>query len=109
MKDTLITISNELLDDVNDLSPTRIEKLRQDRFVYYTLSLLFEFLCESQARYTEGIVRKKKPVKENNGMEKKKKLWVSRLSTIHIELTKLQNIFVVLLFHIHYNFFIFYK
>ncbi|KAI5335449.1 hypothetical protein L3X38_025582 [Prunus dulcis] len=31
MKDTLITISNELLDDVNDLSPTRIEKLRQDR------------------------------------------------------------------------------
>ncbi|PQM41011.1 ATP-dependent DNA helicase Q-like 4A isoform X2 [Prunus yedoensis var. nudiflora] len=31
MKDMLITISNELLDDVNDLSPMRIEKLRQDR------------------------------------------------------------------------------
>ncbi|KAK9929178.1 hypothetical protein M0R45_026284 [Rubus argutus] len=31
MKDMLITISNELLDDVNDLSPAQIEKLRQDR------------------------------------------------------------------------------
>ncbi|OVA10929.1 Helicase [Macleaya cordata] len=30
-KDMLIAISNELLDNVNDLSPLQIEKLRQDR------------------------------------------------------------------------------
>lgn len=32
MKDMLITISNELLDNFNDLSPVKTEKLRQDRF-----------------------------------------------------------------------------
>lgn len=37
MKDMLITISNELLDDVNELSPAQIEKLRQDRFAYQLL------------------------------------------------------------------------
>ncbi|KAF3444465.1 hypothetical protein FNV43_RR14157 [Rhamnella rubrinervis] len=31
MKDMLITISNELLDNFNDLSPGKIEKLREDR------------------------------------------------------------------------------
>ncbi|XP_070680618.1 ATP-dependent DNA helicase Q-like 4A isoform X2 [Malus domestica] len=34
MKDTLIIISNQLLDDVNDLSPEQINKLRQDRFIH---------------------------------------------------------------------------
>ncbi|KAK9286396.1 hypothetical protein L1049_014792 [Liquidambar formosana] len=32
MKDMLIVISNELLDNVSELSPVQIEKLRQDRF-----------------------------------------------------------------------------
>lgn len=32
LKDMLITISNELLDNFNDLSPVQMEKLHQDRF-----------------------------------------------------------------------------
>ena len=33
MKDMLIAVSNELLDNATNLSPEQIEKLRQDRFV----------------------------------------------------------------------------
>ena len=33
MKDKLISISNKLLDDADDLSPQHFEKLRQERFV----------------------------------------------------------------------------
>ncbi|KAH0988037.1 hypothetical protein GBA52_015214 [Prunus armeniaca] len=48
MKDTLITISNELLDDVNDLSPTRIEKLRQDRLqLNKKIQQLERYLCNN--------------------------------------------------------------
>lgn len=32
MKDMLIAISNELLDNIAELSPEKVEKLRQDRF-----------------------------------------------------------------------------
>lgn len=31
MKDVLLAISNELLDDAADLSPDRVEQLRQER------------------------------------------------------------------------------
>jgi hypothetical protein len=41
MKDMLIVISNELLDDVNELSPEQIQKLRRDRFASRLISLLF--------------------------------------------------------------------
>ncbi|BFG30236.1 hypothetical protein CerSpe_165100 [Prunus speciosa] len=48
MKDTLITISNELLDDVNDLSPTRIEKLRQERLqLNKKIQQLERYLCNN--------------------------------------------------------------
>lgn len=37
MKDTLIVISNELLDNVNELTSEHIEKLRQDRFASHLI------------------------------------------------------------------------
>ena len=33
-KDNLIAISNELLDNIDNLSPTQIAKLRQDRLAF---------------------------------------------------------------------------
>lgn len=42
MKDLLITISNELLDNFNDLSPEQMEKLRHDRFA--SMFLVFSLL-----------------------------------------------------------------
>lgn len=39
MKDMLISISNELIDNFDGLSPEKTEKLRQDRFISY-LSLV---------------------------------------------------------------------
>lgn len=38
MKDMLILISNELLDNVNELNPEQIEKLRQDRYASCLIS-----------------------------------------------------------------------
>ena len=37
----LITISNELLDNFNDLSPAYLEKLRQKRFSFHPPSLIY--------------------------------------------------------------------
>lgn len=47
MKDMLITISNELLDNFNDLSPVRMEKLHQHRFAAYS----FVFSCNECRMY----------------------------------------------------------
>ena len=41
MKNALIAISNELLDDDTDLSPDRIQELRQERSI--SKSILFPF------------------------------------------------------------------
>lgn len=41
MKDVLLAISNELLDDATDLSPDRVEQLRQERSI--SQSFLFSF------------------------------------------------------------------
>ncbi|KAL6176388.1 hypothetical protein ACLB2K_053022 [Fragaria x ananassa] len=46
LKDRLITISNELLDDVNELGPEQIEKLRQDRLqLNKQIQALERYLC----------------------------------------------------------------
>ncbi|KAM5574436.1 ATP-dependent DNA helicase Q-like 4A [Rosa sericea] len=48
MKDMLIAISNELLDDVNELSPKQIEKLRQDRLqLNKQIQPLESYLCSN--------------------------------------------------------------
>ncbi|KAM1027197.1 hypothetical protein ACFX2A_040992 [Malus domestica] len=48
MKDTLIIISNQLLDDVNDLSPEQINKLRQDRLqLNKQIQQLEKYLCNN--------------------------------------------------------------
>nr|XP_028961148.1 ATP-dependent DNA helicase Q-like 4A isoform X6 [Malus domestica] len=48
MKDTLIIISNELLDDVNDLSPEQINKLRQYRLqLNKQIQQLEKYLCNN--------------------------------------------------------------
>ena len=39
MKDLLISISNELLDNFDGLSPEQTKKLRQDRFASYITSM----------------------------------------------------------------------
>lgn len=44
MKDKLIGISNELLDNAAELSPVQIEKLRQDRLLissFFLLSIVY--------------------------------------------------------------------
>lgn len=40
LKDRLISISNDLLDNVNNLSPVQIDKLRQERFAIQYLIYL---------------------------------------------------------------------
>lgn len=44
MKDNLIAISNELLDNVTELTPEVVEKLRHDRFAPTPLPSLCKFL-----------------------------------------------------------------
>ncbi|XP_050375562.1 ATP-dependent DNA helicase Q-like 4A [Argentina anserina] len=46
MKDRLITVSNELLDNVDELSPPQIERLRQDRMqLNKQIQALESYLC----------------------------------------------------------------
>ncbi|KAL5580398.1 hypothetical protein UlMin_012840 [Ulmus minor] len=48
MKDMLISISNELLDNVNDISPAQMEKLRLDRLeLNKQIKLLETYLCSN--------------------------------------------------------------
>ncbi|KAL5538281.1 hypothetical protein UlMin_046296, partial [Ulmus minor] len=48
MKDMLISISNELLDNVNDISPAQMEKLRLDRLeLNKQIQLLETYLCSN--------------------------------------------------------------
>ena len=46
MKNMLIAISNELLDDDTDLSPDRIQELRQERFISQSFFFLFSWLLK---------------------------------------------------------------
>ncbi|KAK9044368.1 hypothetical protein V6N11_072674 [Hibiscus sabdariffa] len=47
MKDTLIAVSNELLDNVTNLSPEQIEKLRQDRLqLNKQIQQLEKYICD---------------------------------------------------------------
>lgn len=43
MKDMLIAVSNELLDNATELNPGQIDKLRQERFSPSFLFLSFHF------------------------------------------------------------------
>jgi hypothetical protein len=56
MKDMLIVISNELLDNVNELSLEHIEKLRQDRFAFQLIFHYYSIFCLT--RYIGSIQRK---------------------------------------------------
>ncbi|RXH93004.1 hypothetical protein DVH24_013580 [Malus domestica] len=60
MKDTLIIISNQLLDDVNDLSPEQINKLRQDRKTKVTF---FCIKSNSLDEFIQFLKKKKKKKK----------------------------------------------
>ena len=44
MKNALIAISNELLDDDTDLSPDRIQELRQERSIFKSILFPFSWL-----------------------------------------------------------------
>lgn len=47
LKDRLISISNDLLDNVNNLSPVQIDKLRQERFaIQYPIQFINRSLCK---------------------------------------------------------------
>ncbi|CAN6703529.1 unnamed protein product [Malus baccata var. baccata] len=61
MKDTLIIISNQLLDDVNDLSPEQINKLRQDRLGFSSCPVEREPCISKfvEVNYIEGSKDKK--------------------------------------------------
>lgn len=76
MKDMLIAISNELLDNATNLSPARTEKLRQERFqasfvfvhssfiVFVFLFWMFNFDIFSGKNYNYKIYSEKREGKE---------------------------------------------
>lgn len=50
MKDRLISISNDLLDNSSDMNPDQIEKLRQDRFALCSILSIY-FHSSRRARF----------------------------------------------------------
>lgn len=76
MKDMLIAISNELLDNATNLSPAQTEKLRQERFqasfvfvhssfiVFVFLFWMFNFDIFSGKNYNYKIYSEKREGKE---------------------------------------------
>lgn len=63
MKDVLLAISNELLDDATDLSPDRVEQLRQERFIAQSILFPFSWLLNLPFFY------------KNNNLASFRKLW----------------------------------